>query len=158
MKICRYQLINSPQVQPRLGILDEETNEIIDPNYTLAIEYERLGYPNPYERADHHLPSSLSTLLSLIMEPMERLTEGFGMDEFLRILGVTSSKSGIKYRYKMDEIKLLSPIDQIPVYRDFYVHEKHVKKGFEKRKEQVPSEWYEMPVYYKGNPASFIGY
>ena len=79
------------------------------------------------------------------------------MDEFLSILGITQSKSGIKYRYKIDEIVLLSPIDQIPVYRDFYVHEKHVKKGFEKRGEPVPPEWYEMPVYYKGNPASFIG-
>ena len=80
---------------------------------------------------------------------MERLTEGLGMDEFLSILGITQSKSGIKYRYKIDEIVLLSPIDQIPVYRDFYVHEKHIKKGFEKRGEPVPPEWYEMPVYYK---------
>jgi len=157
MKICRYQLNNAPQVRPRLGILDESTNEIIDPNFTLAIEYERMGYPNAFERADHHLPSSLSTLLNLLNDPMERLTEGLGMDEFLSILGITQSKSGIKYRYKMDEVKLLCPIDNIPVYRDFYVHEKHVKKGFEKRGEPVPSEWYEMPVYYKGNPKSFIG-
>ena len=72
------------------------------------------------------------------------------------ILGVTQSKNGVKYRYNMDEVTLLSPIDQIPVYRDFYVHEKHVKKGFEKRVNRF-LEWYEMPVYYKGNPASFIG-
>jgi 2-keto-4-pentenoate hydratase/2-oxohepta-3-ene-1,7-dioic acid hydratase in catechol pathway len=157
MKICRYQLINSPQVQPRLGILDEVTNEIIDPNYTLAIEYERMGYPNPFERADHHLPSSLSTLLNIVNDPMERLTEGLGMNEFLSILGVLQSKTGVKYRYAIQEVTLLSPIDRIPVYRDFYVHEKHVKKGFEKRKEPVPPEWYQMPVYYKGNPASFIG-
>ena len=81
MKICRYQLINSPQVQPRLGILDEVTNEIIDPNYTLAVEYERMGYPNPFERADHQLPSSLSTLLNIVNDPMERLTEGLGMND-----------------------------------------------------------------------------
>ena len=157
MKICRYQLANSPQTQPRLGILDEESHEIIDPNYSLSIEYERMGYPNPFERAEHHLPSRLSTILSLINDPMDRLTEGLGMDEFLRILGVNKSKSGIRYRYKLEEVKLLSPIDQIPVYRDFYVHEKHVKKGFEKRQEAVPAEWYDIPVYYKGNPASFIG-
>lgn len=157
MKICRYQLKQCPQVQPRLGILDEKTNEIIDPNLALAIEYERMGYPNPFERADHHLPSRLSTLLQLINDPMERLHEGLGMDEFLTILGVSKSKDGVRYKYSRDEIILLSPIDQIPVYRDFFVHEKHVKKGFEKRGEPVPQEWYEMPVYYKGNPASFIG-
>ena len=75
MKICRYQLKNAPQVKPRLGILDDQSNEIIDPNYTLAIEYERMNYPNAFERADHHLPPSLSTLLKLVNDPMERLTE-----------------------------------------------------------------------------------
>ena len=157
MKICRYQLIQSPFTQARLGVLDEESGDIIDPNFALAIEYERMGYPNPFERADHHLPSSLGKLLNLINDPMERLREGVGMDEFLSIVGVSKSADGIRYKFKQSEIKLLSPIDQIPVYRDFYVHEKHVKKGFEKRQEPVPQEWYEMPVYYKGNPASFIG-
>ena len=157
MKICRYNLKHSPHLKPRLGILDEKTNEIIDPNFAIAIEYERMGYPNPFERADHHLPPSLSTLLNLVNNPMERLTEGLGMDEFLSILGVSSSHSGLKYRFKLEEIKLFCPIENIPVYRDFFVHEKHVKKGFEKRGESVPQEWYEMPVYYKGNPSSFIG-
>jgi 2-keto-4-pentenoate hydratase/2-oxohepta-3-ene-1,7-dioic acid hydratase in catechol pathway len=41
--------------------------------------------------------------------------------------------------------------------RDFYAFEQHVKKGFEKRGEPMPQEWYEMPVYYKGNHQSIIG-
>ena len=64
---------------------------------------------------------------------MERLREGVGMDEFSLLLVSPQSKDGVRYKFKQDEITLLSPIDQIPVYRDFYVHEKHVKKGFEKR-------------------------
>ena len=32
-----------------------------------------------------------------------------------------------------------------------------MKKGFEKRGEPMPEEWYKFPVYYKGNPASIIG-
>jgi len=32
-----------------------------------------------------------------------------------------------------------------------------VKKGFEKRGEPMPDEWYDMPVYYKGNHQSIIG-
>ena len=157
MKICRYLLQNAPQVAPRIGILDEVKNEIIDPNYALAIEFERMGYPNSFERADYYLPPSLSKLLTLVNDPLMRLNEGIGMDEFLRILNVKESREGIRYRYKPNELRLLSPIDRVPVFRDFYVHEKHVKKGFEKRKEDVPKEWYEMPVYYKGNPDSFIG-
>lgn len=35
--------------------------------------------------------------------------------------------------------------------RDFYGFEEHVKAGFARRGEPMPSEWYEFPVYYKGN-------
>jgi 2-keto-4-pentenoate hydratase/2-oxohepta-3-ene-1,7-dioic acid hydratase in catechol pathway len=41
--------------------------------------------------------------------------------------------------------------------RDFYAFEQHVKKGFEKRGEPMPAEWYEFPVYYKGNHQAIIG-
>ena len=156
MKICRYQLINSPSTAPRLGIVSEE-GQILDPSYAYTIELERMNYNNPFERAEHHISSSLFKLLNLTQNPMERLLEGLGMVEFLDILEHDKSKSGIKYRYNADEVNLLCPIDHIPVYRDFYAHEKHVKKGFEKRKESVPKEWYEIPAYYKGNPHSFFG-
>ena len=59
----------------------------------------------------------------------------------------------------MDAIdtKLDVPLDEINMYRDFYAHEKHVKKGFEKRNEAVPEAWYEIPAYYKGGNTGFIG-
>ena len=158
MKICRYLNLNSPEGHGRLGIIED--GHVLDPSWALAVEYERMGYPNPFERAEYHLPSSLFKLLNLVNNPMERLTEGRGMVEFLDILEISKSKSGVRFRYDLNNsnIKLLSPIDHIPVYRDFYVHEKHVKKGFEKRGEPVPKEWYEIPAYYKGNPSSFIGH
>ena len=66
------------------------------------------------------------------------------------------SKNGTPISFKLDDsnISLDKPIDKIPTFRDFYAHEKHVKKGFEKRKEEVPKAWYEIPAYYKGNPNS----
>ena len=114
-----------------------------------------MGYNNPFERAEHHIPSSLFNLLNLTQEPLNRLREGLGMVEFLDILEHEKSIDGIRYKYKSEEVNLLCPTDHIPVYRDFYAHEKHVKKGFEKRNEPVPKEWYEIPAYYKGNPNSF---
>jgi len=41
--------------------------------------------------------------------------------------------------------------------RDFYAFEAHVKKGFEKRGEPMPKEWYEIPVYYKSGHHNIIG-
>ena len=139
MKICRYQIKNSPSTQPRLGIIDEN-GDVVDPSLAYAIELERMAYNNPFERAEHHIPSSLFKLLNLTQEPLNRLREGLGMVEFLDILEHPKSNSGIRYRYQINEVNLLCPTDHIPVYRDFYAHEKHVKKGFEKRNEPVPKK------------------
>src|SRR5204863_6351922 len=59
--------------------------------------------------------------------------------------------------FKQSEVKLRSPLPRPTSMRDFYAFEQHVKKGFEKRGEPMPQEWYEMPVYYKGNHQSIIG-
>jgi 2-keto-4-pentenoate hydratase/2-oxohepta-3-ene-1,7-dioic acid hydratase in catechol pathway len=41
--------------------------------------------------------------------------------------------------------------------RDFMAFEDHVKAGAARRGEPVPDEWYEMPIYYKGNHRSVYG-
>ena len=55
---------------------------------------------------------------------------------------------------------LVSPILDVPrpfSLRDFFAFEEHVKSDFAKRGEPMPPEWYEIPVYYKGNHQSIIG-
>ena len=52
---------------------------------------------------------------------------------------------------------LHTPIPRPPSVRDFYAFEAHVKKGFEKRGEPMPKEWYEIPVYYRSGNHNIIG-
>jgi 2-keto-4-pentenoate hydratase/2-oxohepta-3-ene-1,7-dioic acid hydratase in catechol pathway len=59
--------------------------------------------------------------------------------------------------FKQSDVKLKAPLSRPTSMRDFYAFEQHVKKGFENRGEQMPQEWYEMPVYYKGAHWSIIG-
>src|SRR5207249_8982967 len=59
--------------------------------------------------------------------------------------------------YSRGEVKLEAPLPNPTSLRDFYAFEEHVKKGFEKRGEPMPREWYEMPVYYKGAHQNIIG-
>lgn len=59
--------------------------------------------------------------------------------------------------YKLDEVRLLAPLPNPASVRDFYAFEDHVKKGFEKRGEPMPPEWYEIPVYYKSGHHNIIG-
>ena len=58
---------------------------------------------------------------------------------------------------KLDEVRLLAPLPNPASVRDFYAFEDHVKKGFEKRGEPMPPEWYEIPVYYKSGHHNIIG-
>jgi 2-keto-4-pentenoate hydratase/2-oxohepta-3-ene-1,7-dioic acid hydratase in catechol pathway len=59
--------------------------------------------------------------------------------------------------YQAAEVKLVAPLPNPASVRDFYAFEAHVKKGFEKRGESMPKEWYEIPVYYKSGHHNIIG-
>jgi 2-keto-4-pentenoate hydratase/2-oxohepta-3-ene-1,7-dioic acid hydratase in catechol pathway len=59
--------------------------------------------------------------------------------------------------YRPEQIRLLAPLPNPASVRDFYAFEDHVKKGFEKRGEPMPAEWYEIPVYYKSAHHNIIG-
>ncbi len=159
MKICSYLNTLNQIPQKRLGILiDDQT--IIDPNLSLACEYQREGRYDPYSRANHRLPSSLFHLLNNADNPFEAIEEGYATYLFLQKLGIDQLKNGTPISYRLDEpfINLTTPLDKIATYRDFYAHEKHVATGFKKRNEPIPPAWYEIPAYYKGATEGFIGH
>jgi 2-keto-4-pentenoate hydratase/2-oxohepta-3-ene-1,7-dioic acid hydratase in catechol pathway len=159
MKICHYRHHGSLGSTTRLGIIDEKEGVIIDPNLVWACDYEREGKFNPYERANKKLPSSLHEVLTYSDDPLDDLQEGYGLYQFLKLVGDVHLKDGTPVAFKMDDesISLAKPLDKITTYRDFYAHEKHVAKGFEKRNEPIPEAWYEIPAYYKGPTQGFIG-
>ncbi len=59
--------------------------------------------------------------------------------------------------YRHDEVRLLSPLPNPTTLRDFFAFEQHVRKGFEKRGEPLPDEWFEIPVYYKSGTHRILG-
>ncbi len=61
-------------------------------------------------------------------------------------------------RYRDEEIAFLPPIMRPPSFRDFYAFEQHVKTARRKRNLEVPSAWYEIPVFYFSNPTALIGH
>ncbi|MDQ3653494.1 MAG: fumarylacetoacetate hydrolase family protein [Chloroflexota bacterium] len=54
-------------------------------------------------------------------------------------------------------VKILAPVLRPPLLRDFMAFESHLKNIYPRLGREIPSEWYEFPVYYKGNPSSFGG-
>jgi len=51
-----------------------------------------------------------------------------------------------------DEVELLAPLPRPNTIRDFMLIEEHVKNSFG----EVPEAWYEIPVYWKGNPDTVV--
>lgn len=159
MKVVTYLHHHNLGVVKRLGILlDEKT--ILDPNLIFACDFEREGKFNARERADHHCPSSLHALLTLKDNPLEILQTAIGLTHFLEKTNTPTLRDGTKYLIDLSTNKITfdAPLDKIETYRDFYAHEKHVEVGFKKRGEKIPEAWYEIPAYYKGATAGFIGH
>jgi 2-keto-4-pentenoate hydratase/2-oxohepta-3-ene-1,7-dioic acid hydratase in catechol pathway len=53
----------------------------------------------------------------------------------------------------IDEVELLAPLPRPNTIRDFMLIEEHVRNSFG----EVPDAWYEIPVYWKGNPDTVLG-
>ena len=59
--------------------------------------------------------------------------------------------------YALADIDLRPPVLHPPAVRDFYAFEQHVKAARALRNQEVPPEWYELPVFYFSNPAAIYG-
>src|SRR5919198_5634915 len=60
--------------------------------------------------------------------------------------------------YRLDEVRLLAPVQRPPSVRDFYAFEEHVRNAARVTgRPGVPDEWYELPVFYFSNPAAIYG-
>jgi fumarylacetoacetate (FAA) hydrolase len=59
--------------------------------------------------------------------------------------------------YPLAEVAFRPPVQHPPSVRDFYAFEQHVKTARATRGQEVPPEWYEIPVFYFSNPAAIYG-
>lgn len=156
MKICSFEINSNYPKTSRMGILDG--HKIIDLNFALALHLQKQGYKNVFERANAKLSSSLYTNLTTQEDLLKKLQDTLGMAQSLLKSGDEKLSDGTPITFENEKsASLRKPLDKIGIYRDFFVHEKHVAKGFQKRNEPVPPAWYEIPVYYKGATAGFIG-
>lgn len=160
MKVCTYKRPSFLGLQKRLGVFLDETT-IIDVNFTWQAEYERQGFYGPETRADLLAPKSLAAFLKLHQDgAISKLHDTLALYKKLAQEGILKTKNSAEIAFNTldaNDVRFDAPLDEINMYRDFYAHEKHVKKGFEKRNEAVPAAWYEIPAYYKGGNTGFIG-
>lgn len=141
MKLCTFEVRTHLGRHRRLGAVT--ASGIVDLNFACAALTES------YRQADALVPPSMREFLeygsfaAARQAVEERVADHGANDETIL--------------YFPEQVRLLAPIPDPPSVRDFYAFEDHVKKGFEKRGEPMPREWYEMPVYYKSGHHNIIG-
>jgi 2-keto-4-pentenoate hydratase/2-oxohepta-3-ene-1,7-dioic acid hydratase in catechol pathway len=113
---------------PRLGVrVDDRVLDVAD-----ADEPGRDQAP---------LPSSMLELLRLGDPGMDRVRAAAERAE--------AETAGLA----LADVRLCAPLPRPNSLRDFMLVEEHVKNSFG----QVPAEWYELPVHWKGNPDTVLG-
>jgi 2-keto-4-pentenoate hydratase/2-oxohepta-3-ene-1,7-dioic acid hydratase in catechol pathway len=145
VKIVTFEVATPLGPIERLGAL--RGGRIVDLNLAAASLYRSQGKARPEARADFFVPPCL---LGLLDGGHESLTEARTALNSLK-----GSPAGVVW--KAGAVKLKAPLPRPRSLRDFFAFENHAKAGAKRRNEPLAPEWYEQPVFYKGNPRSIIG-
>lgn len=149
MKLVTFEIATPLGPVERLGALRRDA--IVDLNLAAAHAYSLQRIRDPRARADFFVPSSLLALLEGGAEAMA---------EAKRALDALPEKPelprGERAVWRGDEVRLKAPLRPLSL-RDFFAFEDHAKAGAERRKEPMQKEWYDQPVYYKGNTREVYG-
>jgi len=145
MKLCTFEIRTHLGPQRRLGAVDRDG--VVDVHFAVAHHLES------YRLAEALAPPSLLGLLDGGTASMQAAQNAVA---FLPP-EMRNGKNDETLCYRWDEVRLLTPLPDARSVRDFFAFEAHVKRGFEKRGEPMPQEWYEMPVYYQTGHHNLIG-
>ena len=152
MKLCTFEVKTSLGRYRRLGVV--ASHGIVDANFAMAAYLASCGEIRPRQLARLRVPPSLLEFLRAGPAAMIDLHHAL---TWLTASGVRLGPNEETLVYKPAEVRLKAPLPNPVSLRDFYAFEDHVKKGFEKRGEPMPQEWYQMPVYYKSAHHNIVG-
>lgn len=147
MKLASFEVDTPVGVVQRVGVYDD--GSLVDVTAAYAASLADRGDQSPIEVAETDVPPDMIQFLQRGERAQEAATEAV---EFITDSDMTAP-NGARTRYELDEVRLLSPLPRPNSIRDFMVFEEHVQNSLEG---DIPDVWYEIPIYYKGNPDSII--
>ena len=142
MKLVTFEVATPLGPVERLGAV--RGAGIVDLNRAAARRYERLGKAVPQKRADFFVPPCMLGLLD-------------GGDEAMAEARAALADAGKAETFAAKSVRLKAPLPRPRSLRDFFAFEDHAKAGAARRNEPMQKEWYDQPVFYKGNPRTVIG-
>ena len=146
MKLITFEVKTPVGPFERLGALSG--SGIVDLNFACALHLAREGKAAPQRLADALVPCDM---IGFLDGGDESLAAARDTLRFLQAHKETAGLRGETLLYKEDQVRWLAPVPRPRALRDFFAFEEHAKQGAARRKEPLAPEWYEQPVYYKGN-------
>lgn len=160
MKLVTFEVSTVVGRFQRLGALLQEMDYILDLNamYTWWLAQE--GMARPERLADVVIPPAMRGFieggehsLEAARKLLAHVQTEWNLQEAVRFKG----ENGENLLFHRSNVKLLTPLPNPNALRDFMTFEAHVKRGYERRGQPMPEQWYRFPVYYKGNHRTLIG-
>lgn len=156
MKLVSFSGNDARARTARLGVLvqgDADQGELVDVTAAARtlLEHEQLSTTGAERLAVALAPPSLLGFVQA--GPRGRDLAESAVAETLE-RGWEADPTGLPLRYRTEDVLYLPAITGPPLLRDFMAFEKHLLNVFPRLGREIPQEWYNRPVYYKGNPAS----
>ena len=143
MRLVTFELPGPLGPMERVGAW-REGGLYVDLNAAAAKLYAREGRPRPQARADFLVPSEMLAFLD-------------GGDETLAEATRALEHAPRETVWSETQVRLLAPLPRPRSLRDFFAFEDHAKAGAARRKEPMPQEWYQQPLFYKGVTRGILG-
>ncbi len=149
VRLGRIQVDGPDGPVPRLAVADPARGLVVDLVRAERLRLQRQGAsPEAALRLAAALfPGSMAAAIGagpLLVEAAARAVEADGDGDGDAAL-------------PLDEVRLLAPLDP-PRMRDCMAFEGHIRNAFGRLGSPVPTQIYELPIYYKGNPDTLIGH
>lgn len=148
MKLVSYKLVTPLGEVTRIGALTAE-EKVLDLAFAYSLLLDARGLTQE---------AALRISAALFPPTMVGFIEGgeVALEAARDVLAWahTQVKSVGKAVFESAELIMLAPVSRSPLIRDFLAFETHMTNIYPKLGREIPPEWYNLPVYYKGNPGS----
>ncbi len=147
MRLVTFEVATPLGHVRRTGALSGE--RVVDLSAARADQLRRAGRASAVRVASAEVPSDMLALLEFGEPALEAAREALAHAE-----AHGDDEAPVAISHALDDVWLLAPIPRPPSLRDFMVAEEHVRRSF---KNDPPAEWWNIPVYYKGNCEEIYG-
>jgi 2-keto-4-pentenoate hydratase/2-oxohepta-3-ene-1,7-dioic acid hydratase in catechol pathway len=145
MRLVTYEIATPLGPVRRVGALAGD-EWVVDLTAARAWTLADGGNTAAARTAPAEIPTDMLELLRLGPVAIERARESVD-----RVVAENVDAAGLRHR--LSDVRLLAPLPRPNSLRDFMVVEEHVRNSFK----TVPPEWFNLPVYWRGNVDAIFG-